>query len=228
MVEDFADSFGGFDELHKKLNDLGAEGERLWIALTQGVGRNNPKQAEAAILAVNKALTEQEKKQKDAAKAAEDAVKAITASQEKAANELRTKIGDLGREYDRLFESIKNEAPEEVMGIVETQTREQMAAIRKEQEDAQKKLDETLQTTAGTFTDALDEGMQKAADNFVKRLGEAVFPSVPTLTPAASSGAFSASKQPIVINHTTELDGETVARNQIQYIPSIGQLHGAW
>lgn len=56
LVEDFADTFGGFDALHAQLNELGAEGERLWIALTQGVGKNNPQQAQAAIDAITKAL----------------------------------------------------------------------------------------------------------------------------------------------------------------------------
>jgi hypothetical protein len=62
LVVDFADTFGGFDKLHVELNALGEEGERLWIALTQGVGRNNPKEAQAAIDAITKAL----EKKKDA------------------------------------------------------------------------------------------------------------------------------------------------------------------
>jgi hypothetical protein len=56
LVVDFAETFGGFDQLHVQLSSLGAEGEKLWIALTQGVGRNNPKEAQAAIDAITKAL----------------------------------------------------------------------------------------------------------------------------------------------------------------------------
>jgi hypothetical protein len=48
-VKKFAEAQGGFDALHEKLGTLGAEGEQLWIGLTQGVGKNNPEQAEAAI-----------------------------------------------------------------------------------------------------------------------------------------------------------------------------------
>ena len=62
LVVDFAETFGGFDQLHVQLAALGAEGEKLWIALTQGVGRNNPKEAQAAIDAITKAL----EKKKDA------------------------------------------------------------------------------------------------------------------------------------------------------------------
>jgi hypothetical protein len=61
MVEDFAKSLGGFDQLHAMLNKLGEEGERLWIKLTQGVGRNNKEQAAAAIEEVRRALEALEK-----------------------------------------------------------------------------------------------------------------------------------------------------------------------
>lgn len=56
LVKDFASSMGGFDALRAKLSELGDQGERLWINLTQGVGRNNPEQAKAAIEAINKAF----------------------------------------------------------------------------------------------------------------------------------------------------------------------------
>ncbi|OFW05645.1 MAG: hypothetical protein A3H96_11330 [Acidobacteria bacterium RIFCSPLOWO2_02_FULL_67_36] len=55
-VKDFASLMGGFDALHAQLNQLGAEGEKLWINLTQGVGRNNPAQAAAAIKLITDAL----------------------------------------------------------------------------------------------------------------------------------------------------------------------------
>lgn len=57
LVKEFAATFeGGFDGLREKLNALGSEGERLWVQLTQGVGKNNPAQAKAAIEAIEKAL----------------------------------------------------------------------------------------------------------------------------------------------------------------------------
>lgn len=55
-VTQFANSMGGFDALHQQLAQLGSDGERLWVNLTQGVGRNNPQQAQAAIDAINTAL----------------------------------------------------------------------------------------------------------------------------------------------------------------------------
>lgn len=62
LVEDFAESLGGFDALQKKLGELGEEGDKLWRMLTQGVGRNNPEQARKAIEAVTAALNAQKLK----------------------------------------------------------------------------------------------------------------------------------------------------------------------
>src|SRR5690606_32659880 len=50
-------------ELRTKLSVLGDEGERLWKTLTQGVGRNNPRQAQLAIQDVERALAGYEERQ---------------------------------------------------------------------------------------------------------------------------------------------------------------------
>jgi TP901 family phage tail tape measure protein len=57
------ENFGSFDALHQKLNDsrealqaAGYDSEQLWVALTQGVGRNDPKAAKKAIDDITKAL----------------------------------------------------------------------------------------------------------------------------------------------------------------------------
>jgi methyl-accepting chemotaxis protein len=63
LVKTFADLHGGFENLHNDLLKLGPDGERLWIAFTQGVGRANPKQAQAAIDGITKALDAADKKQ---------------------------------------------------------------------------------------------------------------------------------------------------------------------
>lgn len=57
-VQDFANSMGGFEALHKQLDGLGAYGETLWKNLTQGVGRNNPQQAAEAIQVVQQQLAQ--------------------------------------------------------------------------------------------------------------------------------------------------------------------------
>jgi hypothetical protein len=62
-VREFEKVMGGSDALRKKLNVLGTEGERLWVNLTQKVGKNDKKAAEAAIKAITKALEELSKTQ---------------------------------------------------------------------------------------------------------------------------------------------------------------------
>jgi hypothetical protein len=59
-VKSFAASMGGFDALRARLLPLGDVGETLWKNLTQGVGKNNPAQAQAAIEAITRALEEQD------------------------------------------------------------------------------------------------------------------------------------------------------------------------
>ncbi len=57
LVKEFAATFeNGFAGMRQELNGLGAYGETLWRNLTQGVGRDNPEQAKAAIEAIEKAL----------------------------------------------------------------------------------------------------------------------------------------------------------------------------
>lgn len=59
-VKEFAESMGGFDALRQKLLVLPDGGEALWKTLTQGVGKNNPAQAAAAIKAIEDALAKAE------------------------------------------------------------------------------------------------------------------------------------------------------------------------
>lgn len=61
-VRAFADGMGGFDALQSRLMAMGEEGKRLWISLTQGVGRNNPEEAKRAIAEVTAALDAQKQK----------------------------------------------------------------------------------------------------------------------------------------------------------------------
>jgi hypothetical protein len=56
----FAQSFGGFDQLQKKLETLGAAGQQMWIKLTQQVGRNDLAAAQAEIAVITAALAGQD------------------------------------------------------------------------------------------------------------------------------------------------------------------------
>lgn len=150
LVKDFAGSMGGFDALREELNVLGAEGERLWIALTQGTGKNNPAQAQAAIDAITAALAKQKEQQQEAAAAAGVAGEAQIAATSKAMDAI-TAMDD---ELKSLFKSIENEAPEEVMGVIEANTRAQIAGIQKERDAAQLALEQTAGDAAKTAEEA--------------------------------------------------------------------------
>ncbi len=69
----FAAMFGGFDALREKMLVLGAEGERLWIALTQNT--RGPAQVAQAIKAIEDALAKAEEQAGRTGEALEDAFK---------------------------------------------------------------------------------------------------------------------------------------------------------
>lgn len=102
-VVDFAESFGGFDKLHEQLLTLGAEGEALWIKLTQGTGRNNAEQAARNIAEVEEALRKQADASGDATDATEAEARATieTASEaQKALEALAPKIEENRRAWE--------------------------------------------------------------------------------------------------------------------------------
>jgi hypothetical protein len=152
-VKDFAATFkGGFDGpdgLHAALNDLGAEGERLWIKLTQGVGRNNPAQAKAVIEEITTALDAQKSKQAEVQAAAMQSSAAQIAAQESA----KAAVQSLDNQIKTLSDSIAGEAPEEFMGIVEQQTRARIDGLTREREAAQ----QTLEDLTSHMTSSIDK-----------------------------------------------------------------------
>ena len=107
-VKTFAGEQGGFDALHAKILVLGADGERLWIQLTQGVGKNNPQQAKQVIDEITAAWA----KHKDAM---ESAAKATADSWSTAVQKAKDAVSALDDKIKGLQNTIANEAPEEVV-----------------------------------------------------------------------------------------------------------------
>lgn len=163
LVEEFAATFdNGFDGLRERLNELGAEGERLWVDLTQRVGRNNAEQARSAIEAIERALEahavkamETEAQIAAARQRETDAIDAATAG-------VRSRIADLDSEYQSLFRSIENEAPEEVIGIIEAQARARMEAIKGERKTAESELDRITRQMEESFREVADSAVTAA------------------------------------------------------------------
>lgn len=89
-VVSFADSFGGFDALHAKLDALGDSGEQLWIKLTQGVGKNDPAAAKAVIDEITAALNNQQAATQDTTQVTEAQAAATIETATQASNALDT------------------------------------------------------------------------------------------------------------------------------------------
>jgi uncharacterized protein (DUF433 family) len=217
-VTNFADSFGGLDALHKKLQELGAEGEQLWIKLTQGVGRNDAKGAEAAINLVTDALERQRLKNQETQKAAEEKeAKIATLQAETAARtaDVQRQIGDLDKQLADLNAS---EAPEEFMGVVEQETRAHIDAQRKTLEtqlEVIKKDGEAAVAALQDSTTAATATTGESTTDLATRLRE-------LLSKLAESGGVAGSK--LANDLLTALDGgltelEKRARNAQLDIP---------
>lgn len=237
LVLDFAGTFGGFDALHVKLNELGADGEQLWIALTQGVGRNNPEQARAAIEAVTAALEAQKTKTAEAAEAAAESGAKQAQAQQDALDAITAKyantISKLDSEYKALNDSVSNEAEEAVMGVVETQQRARIEQIKAEKAAQEAMRDAEIEAKKFTFEQWTKDGQQTRDDLeqiFGKPL-EIPYAFVPRNAPdgggtryvpstsSGSGGATASVAIPIM------LDGKAVGRGLVRVVP--GLLTGA-
>lgn len=232
VVEDFAQSMGGFDALHRKLGELGAEGEKLWVALTQGVGRNNPDQARAAVEAVTKALEDQKTKSADAANAAAKAAEELTQAHQDALDAITDKyaatIDKLDSEWKSLHDSVSREAEEAVMGVVETQQRERLKQIEAEKAAQEAMRDAEIAAKQQAFDEWLAAG-EKTYTDLQRIFGQGI--TIPyrfqqegsgpnggsaTYTPSAGSRSGG-----VTVTVPMYLDGREFARNQAQYLPGV-------
>lgn len=219
-VKDFAASQGGFDKLHQELNKLGKEGEKLWIGLTQGVGRNNPEQAAAAIKNITDAMDAHARSPQGIAEAnykttadmqaeAQSAVDvwqymassgkysadvvqqawdaanaALIASGDKqalAAQAANQAISELDGKINGLKASFANEAPEEVMGVIEEQARAQVKALEEQRAAAEANID----SIKDKMQPLVDGGIKIPIDFWV-RTGP---PGMPTGSAASDSSS---------------------------------------
>lgn len=241
-VEKFVqDSFGSFDALHSRLNELGAQGEELWVGLTQRVGRGNVEQAKSAIKAIEDALAAHAVK-------AMEAEAEIGASQQRQADQIdaatdavRARIQSLDAEYNTLFKSIENEAPEDVIGIVEAATRARMEAIQKERgaaadEEAEiiKKIKDGLgelgseaDAARGFIEDALSRDPIKIPVEFVLPSGLKMpdaGSSASTVPVGGGAGEGGGSGEAVV---QVNLDGRQIAEATVRHIPGVLERAGA-
>lgn len=153
-VKDFAATFaGGFDGpggMHEALLKGGDAGEAMWIKITQGTPKGDAAAAARNIEEVKQFLADLAAKQKDVGTAATAAGEAQAAAMQKA----KDAVSVLDDKIKSLSDSIANEAPEEVMGVIEQQTRAQIDAIKKQRDEAQIALDKVSGDAADAAEDA--------------------------------------------------------------------------
>ena len=160
LVKEWAQSITGSADLnamHRLLSEkIPADAERIWIALTQGGAHGNPAIARAVISEATALLAAQEKQITAGAAAAESAAQRHSAAQQAALDGAKDRVKALDNEIKSLQDSIANEAVEEEMGIVERLTREKIASLETQREEAAAVMED--------LTRQLAESMDRVAD----------------------------------------------------------------
>lgn len=123
-----------------------ADVERLWASSREGAA------ASAAAVSVIEANLRRVTEAEEATAAAAQASAAVQA--ERAAT-MQKQLQGLMDQRQSLFNAIQNEAPEEVMGVVETATRAQMAVLDEQIAAQQRQLELEAQTAANTLESTL-------------------------------------------------------------------------
>jgi hypothetical protein len=150
MVEQFAQSQGGFDALSQRLHGVEG-GAAAWRELTQRVGSGDTAHAGAAIDAVIALLEKQAQAERDVAQAAEESAQRQVAALE----QVQSELDDLTQQRDSLVQSIADEAPEEVMGVIETETRARIAQIEAQMAAKQQEIDAATEAARAANADVM-------------------------------------------------------------------------
>ncbi len=159
-VKDFVGGFGGFDAFHAMLAEkLPADAERLWIALTQGVGKNNPAEAKRVIDEITAALEAEKTKTAEAAEATADAA----AVQQEALDAIAAKYAEsfaaIDTEYKKLNDSVAAEAEEAEMGAQERLDRARMEELEKQRAALEAQQAAEVASKKETFGEVLAAGI---------------------------------------------------------------------
>lgn len=182
-VENFVKlpEIGGFAGLQAKLAAMGDEGAKMWVKITQGVGKTDAKGAKQVIQEVADALDRQADKQREATKALDEATAADKASQaqvaekQKVVDEIKGQMGSLD---DQLKKWDEAEAPEEAMGLVEAEARAKIEAEKKVLAEKQKAADDALKA-AQDAAEATAQAYKDAAAAAQAAFNDVKFPTPP-------------------------------------------------
>ena len=142
--------------------------DALWKAEKQGAGA-----VEAQIAIINGVLEEHRALAEQAAKVEDELKQASTARMAV----LEKQLSDLEGKRKSLMDSIADEAPEEVMGVIERQARAQIDALDRQIAAQKKKMHEEAESAATALEEALEKIKPKTVD--------IPFRWVPTNTPGS-------------------------------------------
>ncbi len=167
MVKDFVAGFGGFDAFHAMLGkELPQDSERLWIALTQGVGRNNPQEARKIIDEITAALAKQKEKTAEVAQAAtsaaaeqQAALDAISAKYDGILDKLKGELGTFSSALQAEQDAPEfNELGERIYGVLEQQMMARKEMLDEQIKNAEIAKEAELGAAKETFDGMLEAG----------------------------------------------------------------------
>lgn len=131
----------------KSASDAEADVAALWEASKQG-----PEAVAAAIEKIRQNMEKAEKAQDDV----NDSVREQKDAHNDALEAAKKAISDLQQKRQSLADSIAGEAPEEVMGVIEAQTRGQIAVLDQEISRQQTELERMAEAIAKAIEDAIN------------------------------------------------------------------------
>jgi hypothetical protein len=170
---------------------------KLWASSKSGADASR-----LAVLEIQAVMDIAASKQEEIAQSQQDSAKAI----EEATAGIRSQIDALSSEYDALNKSIANEAPEEVLGIVETLARERMKAIEIERTGLEAEMDRVTKQVEENLA-----GLGPAAEDAARAIEDALrnIRIEPISIPIESSGVPALGSGGIVRKPTLALIGES-------------------
>lgn len=157
----FERGFGGFDQMMQKVGDAYAATGRSSqqaqadVKAMLDAEKHGAKATEDAISRINNVLDEQKTKAAEVAAEQEAAEEEADARRKQIFEEGNKALDDLDNRRKSLADAISQEAPEEVMGVIETGMRAQLQTLNEQAEQQRKDLAEQAQAAGMTLEDAL-------------------------------------------------------------------------
>lgn len=174
MRERFASDMGmTLDQLYKDLQSRGSEGQALANQALNVIGKGDTAAQQQWFVAVTALFDKQKAAAADAAKAVEDAAQRERAAIDTVREKYQVKIDEIQSQMDSLSQSIAQEAPEEIMGVVEAQERAALAQLEIQKQSMITQQEEAVRAAENALGGVSKKILEEASS---VRLGiEAIF-----------------------------------------------------